>query len=247
MSARGKVQNAALVHGIQRLRQNQSWQLVFVALFTALLAFFVLVITLVEIESNRTERDYQRLLKAFHQEVVQTRDELGLPWLEVENTYAKGVRLSFNSSLFAEQSLFQSGRARLNPRFLPYLDQVVELIKHLDLPAFHQRYGRWSQSQVADEPDGSKMIVTLRVEGHTDAAPLAPTALYQDNRQLSTYRAYALMDWLALYTQLPSELFAIAGYGAFHPITQDPYDRKNRRTEVYLQPQVLTPASAGER
>ncbi|KUJ72595.1 OmpA family protein [Thiomicrospira sp. WB1] len=245
MNTRDSIQKTLLAQSLQRLKQNQSWQLVFVTLFTALLAFFVLMITLFEIESNRTERDYQRLLNAFYQEVVQARDEMGLPWLQVENTYAKGVRLSLSPQLFDDQSLFQAGRAKLNPRFLPYLEQVVALIQRLKLPEFHQRYARWTRSQTVNEAPGSRVAVTLRVEGHTDATPLAPTALYQNNRQLSTYRAYAFMDWLALYTQLPPHLFAIAGYGAFHPLTNDPDDRQNRRIELYLQPQILSLPSQG--
>ena len=230
------VTKAANLLALKRLQRTQSWQLVFVGLFTSLLAFFVLLITLVEIEGVRSDRDYQRFIHTFTQEVEVRRDQLGLDWLSVENTFAKGIRLSFDPDLFARHALFEPARAKINPFFLPHLNRLSHLLETLSLPQVPQRYQKWVRSQhQADET----FQVSVRVEGHTDANPLAPTAMYASNVELSSVRAWAIMDYLRMQTQLPGRQFVIAGYGAQEPLVQQATADINRRVELYLQPEAL--------
>jgi chemotaxis protein MotB len=47
------------------------------------------------------------------------------------------------------------------------------------------------------------------------------------------------MSLLRLYTGLPDHFFAIAGYGSFRPVTNNPLEPANRRVEIYLVPQLI--------
>lgn len=225
---------------LRQLRRNKSWQLVFVALFTALLAFFVLIVAMIEVETNAKKRDYQRLVNSLYQQVNFEKQRMGLSWLNTENTLTKGIRLTISSEVFQEAPLFMSARARVNPRYMPYINRLVELLNRLKLENIQQSYPNWVATLTEPNED---FLVTIRVEGHTDANPMTGAGMYRSNYELSALRAYAIMELLRIYTQLPSRQFAIAGYGPFYPLTpQDPFAAENRRVEIYLLPQVITKA-----
>lgn len=220
------------LHNIQRFRNTQ---IIFIALFTSVLAFFLLVISVIEIETQPEKRILQKINSVLYQELLQQKRNEGLQWLNIENTVLKGVRLTIAKSEFRDQQLFFSARARVNPYFVPYVNRIVDVIKAVDLPGFQERYASLVNKIVdADE----RFVLTVRVEGHTDARPLSKTALYQSNIELSSFRAYAIMELIRLYTQLPASQFSIAGYGSFRPITEDPNDSINRRVEIYIHPQI---------
>lgn len=220
-------------------RRHKTWQIVFVSLFTSLLAFFILTVTLIDLEGSTVKRNHQKLVHYLYLTVLQ--EQKTLPWLQVENTLSKGIKLTLDASLFQEYPLFESARAKLNPRFTPYLSELAQLIRHIELEAFPQKYEKLVK-QI--EASGYDFMITVRVEGHTDSQPLAQTALFTNNIELSTYRAYAMMDLLRIYTGLPKRYFAIAGYGSFYPLVENPQDPINRRVEIYLVPQVLAKREA---
>lgn len=226
---------------LQNLKNNHTWQLVFVALFTSLLAFFVFIITLIEIEGSNAKRSYQRLVNELYQDMQYIKQEKGLDWLVIENTLSKGVKVSMKQDVFSQQSLFAAGRAKVNPRYMPYINRFVDYLSALDLPAYPKRHQKLIKHLV--QP-GQQFAVTIRIEGHTDSNPLAKTAMYRNNFELSAFRAYAIMDLLKRYTGLPAEYFAIAGYGSFRPLTDDDTEAVNRRVEIYLVPQVFSAQKA---
>ncbi|MDG4812055.1 OmpA family protein [Hydrogenovibrio sp. 3SP14C1] len=221
---------------VQRIKRNQSWQVVYIALFTSLLAFFVLITTLIELEGSQPKRDYQKLVNFLYLDALETQKRLGMSWLQIENTLSKGIKITMQEEVFSSQDLFASGRAKVNPRYLPYINRFVGFLTQLQLEKFQNHHPTLVRSIVKS---GETFQVTIRIEGHTDASPLAKTALYKSNFELSTFRAYAIMNLLQIYSGLPESLFSIAGYGSFHPLTSDPYDSKNRRVEIYLIPQVI--------
>ena len=72
----------------------------------------------------------------------------------------------------------------------------------------------------------------VRVEGHTDADPIKKTAkLYDDNRDLSIKRAYAVTKFLETKGVQPAHL-ATVGYGQYQPRGGNKKD--NRRVEIVV-------------
>jgi chemotaxis protein MotB len=76
----------------------------------------------------------------------------------------------------------------------------------------------------------------IRVDGHTDVRPLAPTARFQSNWELSSARAIAVVRHLIEQGVSPERLVA-AGFGEFQPLdpgeTEEAFAR-NRRIELKL-------------
>ncbi len=220
---------------IRHIKASRIWLLTYIGLFTSLLAFFILIITQVELESSTPKRNYQKLVSQLYQETVYQAQQQGLGWLTVENTLSKGVRLTINPQTIPNQSLFTSAQAQLNPRYLPYIRNLSELLQSLSLETFIQRH----QTLVKGiEGAGLDVTLVIRIEGHTDSRPLAQTALFENNVELSTFRAYAMMKLLRMYTGLPESQFAMSGYGSFHNLSEDTTADENRRVEIYLLPQI---------
>jgi chemotaxis protein MotB len=224
---------------LQNLKRNRIWLLTFVSLFTSLLAFFVLIITMVELEGIGTKRSYQKLVNNLYKEILNTTQSEGLVWLHTENTLTKGIRLHFDTQLFESTPLFAPARTNINPRYYPYLNEVARVLKQIDLANFAENNPKWNSYIRAA---GMQVDLTLRIEGHTDSIPLDPNARFRNNIELSSLRAYEVMMYLQPQIGLDFSYFSIAGYGSFHPIVADPRAAENRRIELYLVP-VLRPIS----
>lgn len=218
-------------------KRSRAWLVTYIALVTSLLAFFILIITLVELEGSTLKRNYQKLVAKLYTEVSYVAKQQGVDWLQMENTLTKGVRLTIPAGLVKNQTLFASARAKINPRYLPYLQSIADILQTFDIESFLERHKKLIQ---AIESAGYNVQFMVRIEGHTDSQPLAATARFADNVELSTFRAYAMMEWLRIHLGLPRSGFAISGYGSFHPLTDNAIEAKNRRIEIYLIPQVTS-------
>ena len=223
--------------------RSHLWLWTYTALFTSLLAFFIFTITTVVLETSSAKRDYQKLLKSLQMEAIYHRDQIEIPWLSIERTTTQGIRFSLPADLLAGESLFASASAQLNPNYIPYLQKILALMNEMKVEQFKQRY----QKLIGRiEKQGYQLKLIIQIEGHTDANPIAPTARFRNNVELSSFRAYAMMEWLRIRTGLPRSQFSIAGYGSFKPIADNPTAPQNRRIEIYLKPLLLKPAKSGE-
>lgn len=217
-------------------KRRSAWLLSYIALFTSLLAFFILTISLLELETSVPKRSHQKLVTDLSKQVLYLRNKAAIPWLKVDSSVTRGVRLTLSSDLVGNEPLFKSAKAQINPRYLPYLRSVVAVLNEVDIKNLPNQY----RSLVKGiETEGFQLKFILKVEGHTDANPMAENARFKNNVELSTYRAYAMMDWMRIQLGLPKDQFAIAGYGSFRPLTSNPEDAENRRIEIYLMPQLV--------
>lgn len=222
---------------------QKSWLMIYISLFSGLLAFFLLSTLLTELEFVDHKRLYQKLVKSIYEQAQTYKQTYQLDWLQIENTLNHGVRLTFNTeSLEASQSeivQFDLAQAKIHPEFLPYLLQVTGLLQQLNLNDEHpERQKLTSRLQKSDRA----LTMQIRVVGHTDAQPMMANARFKDNVELSSFRAFAVMRYLQTHSLLPREQFAIAGYGAFKPLVSDPNAAENRRIEVYIVP-VIKPVT----
>ena len=119
--------------------------------------------------------------------------------------------------ILQSEVLFESGSAKITPR------------------------GRWELRKVADTlKDVSRDMPTdfpwfLRVDGHTDAAPIK-TEAFPSNWELSAARALSVVNYLIVQGIAPHRLIA-AGFGEFRPLdkSESPESyRLNRRIEFKL-------------
>ncbi len=121
----------------------------------------------------------------------------------------------------AEQVFFEPGRASLR-------------VKNLD--TFH--------AVIAALADGG---TDIRVEGHTDDAPLT-RGPYRSNLELSVSRAVSVVRYLNHEFAYPSELTSVAGFADARPVADNDTEngrKLNRRVDivVYAEPIVRGPAA----
>ncbi len=90
---------------------------------------------------------------------------------------------------------------------------------------------------------------SLRIEGHTDNIPIH-TASFASNWELSTARATGLVKLLIEGEGFAPERLSAAGYGEFHPVAENSSaegQQLNRRVDIVVVPQVVSPAAAGSK
>jgi chemotaxis protein MotB len=124
-----------------------------------------------------------------------------------------GDRFVFQSEIF-----FDSGAAVLRPEGRAELDKLAAALSELE-------------KRIPAEIDW-----VLRVDGHTDTRPVAPTSPFKSNWQLSAERAISVVQYL-ISKGIPPQRLVAAGFGEFQPIdpgtTEEAFSR-NRRIELKL-------------
>jgi len=131
----------------------------------------------------------------------------------------KGVRIVGDRFVFGSEVLFSSGNARLSNAGRAEVAKVAETLK-----------------AVADRiPEEINWV--LRVDGHTDDAPVVADAQFEDNWELSTERALSVVRYLANELNIPPNRLSANGFGSYQPLNPDktPAARaQNRRIELKL-------------
>ncbi|MCG0237979.1 MAG: OmpA family protein [Firmicutes bacterium] len=115
---------------------------------------------------------------------------------------------------FADQVLFDSGKADLRPDALPRLDALAEVLKRI--------------------PN------RVKVEGHTDTDPIV-TAQFPSNWELSTARATTVVRYFVEWHGLDPRRFEASGMGEWHPVAPNdtPENKqRNRRVDILILPET---------
>ena len=122
------------------------------------------------------------------------------------------VEISANkiSINFSDPILFDVGSDVLKPSSFPHLRRLTAVFKDLPNP--------------------------IQIEGHTDNRPLGRTVRFKSNWELSSARAFSVLQFFVREGVAPEKLSAV-GYGEFKPIksNETPEGRSgNRRIEINI-------------
>jgi len=122
------------------------------------------------------------------------------------------VEISANkiSINFADPILFEPGSDVLKPSSYPHLHRLTAVFKDLPNP--------------------------IQIEGHTDNRPLGRGTRFRSNWELSSARAYSVLQFFVKEGVAPEKLSAV-GYGEYKPVQSNdsPEGRsKNRRIEINI-------------
>src|SRR5215831_5780512 len=127
------------------------------------------------------------------------------------------IRVVGDRFVFQSEVLFDTGSAAIRPEGKVELDKLAAAIAELE-------------KQIPPE-----IAWVLRVDGHTDARPIA-SPQFPSNWELSSARAISVVQYLISKGISPQHLVA-AGFGEFQPLdtaqNEDAY-RRNRRIELKL-------------
>jgi len=213
-----------------RIDRESVWLLTYIALFTSLLAFFILSMSLVTLEQNSEKRDFQKYQTHLYKQTLALKKQLKLDWLQVENTVSKGIRLTLQTQN-AHDELFTLGSDKLSPAWQNRLIELTILLDKLQLNQFQQQQ---SQQFNHVKHDSKKLDLQILVEGHTDAQAIK-SARFPSNWELSAARAMTIQEWLESKLELPAKTYAIAGLGSFRPKFDVLNYAENRRIEIYIR------------
>lgn len=218
----------------RQMRFQRIWLLTYVALFSALLAFFIIMITMVQLEGIPEKRAHQILTQQLYVDLRTEAHRRGLIWLNIENNFPKGVRIYLNPAYFAVP-LFSDGAEEVAPRYRAYIRAIGRLLRELNQASFQQRYAYLIQ-QMASR--GYQVRLTLRIEGHTAAPKKDEGVVGRQLVEQSVFRAYHVMQLMRQVSRLPDAYWGVAGYGPWHPLFQMAADPRNHRIELFVQPEM---------
>nr|BCX00119.1 MAG: membrane protein [Bacteroidota bacterium] len=206
------------------------WMVTFSDMTTLLLTFFVLLLSMSEIEVKKFKEAFsyftgnralleqpmpiptmqrQTLVNRseMYEELVSDMAEMGMAGKVDVYLEGESIRIVMLDSV-----TFYSGQAILKPEALAVLDQVAGLL----------------------QPDS---IEQVWVEGHTDTVPIA-TAQFPSNWELSGARAASVVRYLIERSRLSPDRFVAVGYADTRPVASNstPEGRaRNRRVEIRIR------------
>lgn len=128
----------------------------------------------------------------------------------------RGLVISLQQAAF-----FPSGEDMVEPKSLPSIQKVAELLRNLPNP--------------------------VRLEGHTDSVPIH-TPRFRSNWQLSAARSIAMLDVLSDRFKLPTERFAVAGYADTSPVSPNDTEEgraHNRRVDIVILNKLMAMPDSG--
>ncbi|MBX2824105.1 MAG: OmpA family protein, partial [Gammaproteobacteria bacterium] len=138
----------------------------------------------------------------------------------IEKAGIEGASLSLRPDnsvavILSSEALFRSGSARVSLRGQRLLDNLTTSLESVD-------------------------VKTLRVEGHTDAVPIAGNLrkLYPSNWSLSVARAASTINYLLFRESFEADQLAAVGYGEHRPVGDNSTAEgraQNRRVELVFE------------
>ncbi|MEE8577083.1 MAG: flagellar motor protein MotB [candidate division Zixibacteria bacterium] len=216
------------------------WLLTYADLITLLLAFFVVMYSMSQVDAKKFgqmsealngilrggpsilkgEMDSRKtghgLLNIGDLKMIQTKVEERFKSIERNNEINTEISERGLIVHVMESALFSAGSADLQPRSREVLDLVSELI--LPLPNH------------------------IRVEGHTDDRPIR-TAVYPTNWELASARATSVVRYFIENHDIRPSRISALGYGKFRPIRPNNTTENrasNRRVDIVVMTMELT-------
>ncbi|MGE5623485.1 MAG: OmpA family protein [Methanocella sp.] len=234
---------------------SERWLLTYADLITLLMAFFMVLYAISQVDLKKYKGLKGSLSNAFNQPAATGSGVLGTGTGKVIGNASESfapppvkVEPQIDPEFRKMASKMQQYRseAGLDTRARVVFDErgmVVQLDNSLLFPP----------GSAELTPDARRILDNLaemlkaqpnhiRVEGHTDDAPIH-TARYPSNWQLSTDRAANVIQYWVEKGQLPPERLSAAGYGQYRPVVPNdgPAHRSlNRRVEIVILRQSLT-------
>ncbi len=213
--------------------REDRWMITYASLLTAVLAFFILIVTMKNNEAKSIFQVADNLTREIFEKIVVQKMKHELDWLDVENTGTLGVRIVI-PSIVENQSMFRSNSGKITDNFLPYIHSLSMIIKDLELDNLIQQNRTITNNL---KKQNKSLSLEILIQGHTDALPVQ-SGEFTSNWDLSTARSYSFMKLLQEETGLNPKIFSIAGYGPFLPKTSADNYSENRRVELFIKFQL---------
>ncbi len=230
---------------------HERWLVSYADFITLLFAFFVVMFAVSQVDSKKVGRfseSFERALEsnAFNskgkgllpaegqQKKAPTTKDMKLP-VPIKSGVLPGEKQQIRANLGkrAESAHVLSGLAILEI----HGELVLRLPERLMFAVGDAQIsddGRLALGLIADEV--AARHVRLRVEGHTDNAPIR-TARFPSNWELSTTRATSVVAFLVDTKKIDPARLSAAGYSEYHPVAENDSvegRKMNRRVDIVV-------------
>lgn len=229
---------------------HERWLVSFADFMTLLMAFFVVMFAVSQVDSKKVGRFTEQFSKAVGIDMF-PQPGRGLMAGSLETNIVENDNQTLNGKGPGAGGLPEE-LAQIKAALLGITESDEDLSKVQIIARRNELVLRLSDNLFFDSGTDamtptSKTVVTrlarelkvhkvdLRVEGHTDTRPIH-TARFRNNWDLSTARATTIVATFAAEGFEPDRLSA-AGYGEFHPIAPNDTDegrKQNRRVDIVV-------------
>ena len=212
---------------------SQAWAVPFADMMTLLLTLFILLIVILKESEEFIDRQINLILDNTYEQLIE----------EIENENVVIERVTKGIQITIRGNLFRSMKADVNPRFIPVIKDISEIIKNCELFNLEST-GNYNILLDYLEKGNLELNLEVRCEGHTDNAQLPITSEFQSNWELSSARSLEVVRLMSRGSDLGEEYFSYIGYGEYRPLIdvttitnlKEKKDARtyNRRVEIYL-------------
>ncbi|KXO08374.1 Flagellar motor rotation protein MotB [Moritella sp. JT01] len=205
-------------------QDDNGWLVTYSDAITLLLAFFVILVSVSEVNEGRLQELEQGItsitsttktsmpFSELKKDITSVLEKNNMTELVDVSIDKKGIKIEFSN-----KALYGSGDAEIKSQMLPVIDQIADVINN---------------SNVKNQ--------LIEIEGHTDDIPIN-TLLYPSNWELSSARAVVIVKRLEQQGVEKKELKAVA-YADSRPkvelsTTKDVHAARaaNRRAVIYIR------------
>jgi len=211
-------------------RAKSAWLLAFGDVITLLITFFIMTIALNKGEISKVQKWVDAQVNETYQVLSVEVEEKNLKVIQVSRN-AGGVLLTIQSD-----NAFESGSFNPSAQLQTELTVIGNMLNKTPLLNIEQSQENREVIAHAKE-DGMQWYSEVVVEGHTDNDKINPLSRLRNNFFLSTLRAQSVMQTLYSVSDLPANLFSVAGYGEWQAIATNETEQgkqQNRRVEILL-------------
>ncbi|HEX4476836.1 MAG TPA: OmpA family protein [Polyangiaceae bacterium] len=236
---------------------HERWLVSYADFITLLFAFFVVMFAVSQVDSSKMGRFAESVRVATH---LGPFEEPGspVPSLSGEQSGAGSTNLSVHDRTDAKgffTALRQELESRLKESMADGRSKLIEvpegLVIRLKDAAFFNSGAAILRIENAKDLEAVAEVVRdanvpIRIEGHTDSAPIK-NRIYRSNWDLSGARAASVLEFLTA-RGVPEDRLCIAGYADRRPIADNGTDegrQQNRRVDIVLiRPELIRDAHA---
>ena len=197
----------------KKLIDTSSWMVPYGNMMTILLIFFLVLYSYAYFSSTKYEKALAGIKKEFSKDITARPLDADIAE-KLQKQLDKFGTVEINAQRIKvslpSPVLFDSGRAELKKEAILALDEIGKTLK--DVP--------------------NKVIV----EGHTDNVPVVG-GRYTSNWELSSARAFSVINYFVKNEQINPERLSAYGYGEFRPVAPNDTPEnlaKNRRIEISI-------------
>lgn len=217
----------------QEIRARRSWLLSFGDMTTLLICFFIMTLVLNKSDVHRIHQWVDQQIEQSYQQLRQLVQDQHLDGISlVRDNEGILIRIQTNQA-------FASAQTHPEAELQQVLHLIAQTLPQLTLTQIPQRY---PQLMAQLTQAGIRWYTDIMVEGHTDNDAINETSPLRNNWQLSALRAQAVMTQLQQESQLPAELFSVAGHGEYQPLVandSDAHKAQNRRIDIRITASLI--------